>query len=390
MSPVQSVDAAIIGCGVIGASIAWRLSNDRMTVACFDPEPGGGSTHAAAGMLAPVSEASFGEHDLTRMNVEAARGWPAFVAELESESGRSTGFRRSGTLTVAYDTGDRRQLSRLLDLRRQWGLEVEEVTADTARGMEPLLGPRIAGALWAGGDHQVDPRRAQEALLAAIRHRGVSIVGERVASLTRAPDGRVTGLVDASGHEYSAGCVVVAAGWSSRDVLDMTGVAAPTRPVKGQVLRLDAGSRPEFALAHIVRGHVQGRPVYLVPRESGEVVVGATDEEQPDDRRMTAGGVFGVLRDARALVPGIDELTLTDVTARARPGSPDNVPMVGPSGVDGLVLATGHHRNGVLLAPVTAEVIAACVRDGAVPDGFAAADPRRYLTSPTAMTGGSR
>ncbi|TDE10090.1 glycine oxidase ThiO [Jiangella asiatica] len=379
-------DAVVVGCGIIGASVAWRLSQVGLSVTCLDPTPGDGATFAAAGMLAPVTEAEFGDAELTGLNLESAREWPGFAAELAEAAGTELGFGRTGTLTVAYDAGDRQELRRLMELRAGLGLATEEVSVDAARAMEPLLGPRIAGAAWTPDEHQVDPRRVHAALLAVLAARGVEVVRRRVVALAeQSPGGPVTGAVDDQGTTHSAGVLVLAAGWASRELTPSSGgygaatTTTPTRPVKGQVLRLDAGPESAFSLGRVVRGFVQSRQVYLVPRADGEVVVGATSEEQPDDRRVTAGGAFGILRDARALVPGIDELPLVELTARARPGSPDNLPMIGGSGRPGLVLATGHYRNGILLAPLTAAAITAYVRDGAVPAWAAAADPRRFV-----------
>lgn len=382
-----SVDVAVIGCGIIGAAVAWRLSQLGLTVTCLDPAPGDGATYAAAGMLADVTEADFGEDHLTALNVASARAWPEFAAELTDATGADLAFRRTGTLTVAYDSGDRQQLRRLLTLRRGLGLPIEEITVDDARRMEPLLGPRLAGATWTADEHQADPRRVHAALLAVLADRGVAIVRRRVAELSLTPSGEVDGVVDDHGTRHRAGSVVLAAGWASRELAralpGLDGV--PTRPVKGQILRLDASGQPGFALGRVVRGFVQARAVYLVPRPGGEVVVGATSEEQPDDRQVTAGGAFAVLRDARALVPGIDELPLTELTARARPGSPDNLPLIGDSGIPGLLLATGHYRNGILLAPLTASALAARYGAGTVPEWAAAADPRRFAAT---VTGG--
>ncbi|WP_211239852.1 glycine oxidase ThiO [Jiangella gansuensis] len=378
-------DVVVVGCGIIGAAVAWRLSQLGLSVTCLDPAPGDGATFAAAGMLAPVTEAEFGDDELTALNLESARDWPAFAAELADATGTDLGFRRSGTLTVAFDAGDRQQLRRLLDLRGRLGLPTEEITVEAARELEPLLGPRIAGAAWAPDEHQVDPRQVHAALLSALADRGVDVVRRRVVALAEeSSGGPVIGAVDDHGTTHRAGVVVLAAGWASRQ-LAPSAVTVPTRPVKGQVLRLDAQAQPAFSLDRVVRGFVQARQVYLVSRAGGEVVVGATSEEQPDDRRVTAGGAFAVLRDARALVPGIDELPLVELTARARPGSPDNLPLIGGCGRPGLVLATGHYRNGILLTPLTAAAVATYVRDGAVPDRAAAADPRRF--APTVSGG---
>ncbi|SDU35711.1 glycine oxidase ThiO [Jiangella alkaliphila] len=384
----MGVDVAVVGCGIIGASVAWRLSQLGLAVEVFDPAPGDGATYAAAGMLADVTEAEFGENHLTALNVASARAWPDFAAELsDAAGGVDLAFRRTGTLTVAYDSGDRQQLRRLLELRHGLGLPIEEITVDDARGLEPLLGPRLAGATWTPDEHQADPRRVHAALLSVLADRGVAVVRRRVAELSLTPSGGVDGVVDDHGDRHRAGSVVLAAGWASRELARaLPGLAGvPTRPVKGQVLRLDASGQPAFGLSRVVRGFVQARPVYLVPRPGGEVVVGATSEEQPDDRRVTAGATFAILRDARALVPGIDELPLTELTARARPGSPDNLPMIGESGIPGLLLATGHHRNGILLAPLTASALAARYGAGTVPEWAAAADPRRFAAT---VTGG--
>jgi len=205
-------------------------------------------------------------------------------------------------------------------------------------------------------------------------------VRRAATGVVRDATGRAVGVRDDTGHVHRAGAVVLAAGWRTGSLLaDVPEVRVPTRPVKGQTLRLDAG--PDLALDHVVRGVVQGRPVYVVPRSPAadgpraghrEVVVGATTEENPDDRRATAGGVFALLRDARALLPGIDEAALVDVTPRARPATPDNLPLLGATPVPGLHVAAGHGRNGILLAPFTAEVVVAGITGAALPPDVAA------------------
>lgn len=408
MESGHPTDVLVVGCGVIGASIAWRLARAGLTVRCLDPAPGDGATHAAAGMLAAVAESRFGEHDLMRLNVESAAHWPSFAAELEAEVGMPVGLRHTGTLTVAFDSGDRQELRRLRDLQHQWGLESFELNAAEARAREPSLGPRVAGAVWTPGDHQVDPRAVHAALLSALYSRRVDVVRRQVSGLvvgesrsSAMTNGRiagdaaaVTGVVDDAGDEHCAGTVVLAAGWNSRALTVPTTdlpahparehtrvpveLVVPTRPVKGQIVRLDARHEPTFHLSRVVRGIVQGRDVYLVGRDDGEIVIGATSEEQPDDRVVTAGGLFSLLRDARALVPGVDELPVVELTARARPGSPDNMPLVGASGVAGLVLATGHHRNGILQAPLTAAAVLAHFADRDLPAAVMAASPTRF------------
>jgi len=352
-------------------------------------------------MLAPVTEADFGEDDALRLHLAAASAWPGFAADLRSATAADVGLRTAGTLTVAYDADDLALLRRVLALHAAHGLASHELTVVDARRREPYLGPRVAGAAWAPADHAVDPRATHAALLTALgdgpgprsswggssRADADTVVVRATATrLALDPSGRVGGVHDDAGRLHRAGAVVVAAGWESGALLaDVPGVVVPTRPVKGQTLRLDAG--PGLALEHVVRGVVQGRPVYVVPRHPvsdgpraghREVVVGATTEENPDDRRATAGGVFALLRDARALLPGIDEAALVDVTPRARPATPDNLPLVGSTRVPGLHLATGHGRNGILLAPLTADAVVAGLTGTTLPaDAATAISPTR-------------
>jgi glycine oxidase len=387
--PDDVADVLVVGGGIVGLTAAWRASRAGRSVVVLDPAPGDGATHAAAGMLAPVTEADFGEEAALRLGADSAGRWPEFAAELEADSGVDVGLRATGTLTLAYDGDDLTLGRRVRALQEAWGLDSTEIAVAAAREREPLVGQRVAGAFWAPGDHQVDPRAVHRALTAALARDPRAVVVRRVVTrLLRSPgpDSPVTGVLDDAGREHRARTVVLAAGADSGTLLGgVPEVVAPTRPVKGQTLRLDAP--PWFTLDHVVRGIVQGRPVYVVPRTPGpdgrrEVVVGATSEEHPDDRRATAGGVFALLRDARALLPGLDELALVEVTPRVRPGTPDNLPLLGPTTVPGLVLATGHYRNGVLLAPVTGSAIDAILAGEPLPEAVAAIDPMRFSPAP--------
>ncbi|MBI9114121.1 glycine oxidase ThiO [Sanguibacter sp. YZGR15] len=376
----------VVGGGIVGLVAAWRAALLGLSVVCLDPDPGSGATHAAAGMLAPVTEATFGEEALTALCVDSAARWPAFAAELEEASGLSTGLRTCGTLAVSYDQGDAEQARRMRGLHQRLGLSAEEITVAEARELEPFLGPRLSAAYRVSGDHQVDPRATHRALLAALdRMPHVELRHVAAAEILRSPSGDVLGAVDVVGERHVAGTTVVAAGVASGDLLrTVPGVDVPVRGVKGQSIRLDASDQPSFGLRHVVRGTVQMRPVYVVPRPGGEVVVGATSEERSDHDAPSAGGVHALLRDARVLVPGIDELAFLEVTARARPAMPDNLPLLGATDVPGLVVATGHHRNGILLAPLTAAVLEATlagVADGTappLPDAVARTDARRF------------
>lgn len=376
-------DVVVIGGGVIGLSIAWRAASQGMKVVVFDPEPGRGSSWAAAGMLAPVTEVHYGEEALLELNMASCRRWPAFVEELEAASGRHVGYRRCGTLLVAVDDGDRDALEELFDFERDLGLEVEWLTARRARELEPNLSPGIRAGMRAAGDHQVDNRLLVAALLAATERSGVSVRRVRVRALLKGAD-VVEGVVLEDGAQLHSRSVVLAAGSWSREIDGLpASCAPPVRPVKGQILRLSTPSGPHL-LEQSVRGVVSGKTVYLVPRTDRSVVLGGTVEEKGFDTSVTVGAVYELLRDAHRIVPGVSELRLTEAMAGLRPGSPDNAPMIGPvrcPGADGLVIATGHYRNGVLLAPLTCEAVSEVLAGNEPPEEVRPFSPMRFQMS---------
>jgi glycine oxidase len=391
VGPAVSADVLVIGGGVIGLSVAWRAAQAGLRVTVADPDPGGGATRAAAGMLTPLAEAAYAERDLFCFGQESLSRYAAFTAELSSLTGLPTGFRQDGTLQVAYDNDDLEVLAELQQLQASFGRRGTELTGRQCREAEPMLDPSVRGGLLSPDDGSVDPRLLTTALLAAAELAGVTVTRQLAARLL-AEDGQAGGAVLGDGTVIRATAVVLAAGWQSAGLTGLPDEAVPpVRPVKGQILRLRdtsatrAAGLPPGLLARTVRGIVRGSTVYLVPRASGELVVGATQEELGADTTVTAGGVWQLLRDARLLVPGITELELAEVTAGLRPGTPDNGPVIGPSpGLSGLLLATGHFRSGVLLAPVTAEVIAGYLTGARVPavaapfaPGRAARDSKR-------------
>lgn len=371
----------VLGGGIIGLVTAWRAAGRGLTVAVADPAPGGGAARVAAGMLAAVSELHYGEQTLLGLNLASARRYPEFTRELEEAGGQRIGYRRCGTLAVALDADDRAHLRELHALQIRSGLDSQWLTGRECRRLEPMLAPGVRGGLRVDGDHQVDPRRLASALLVACERAGVGFRRSRAARLTVA-GGRATGAELADGTRLSAGQVVLAAGSESGRLAGVPdGVLPPVRPVKGQVLRLrlpevPAGS-PAF-LSRTVRAVVRGGPLYLVPRASGELVVGATSEELGWDTTVTAGGVYELLRDAHELVPGITELPLVETCAGLRPGSPDNAPLLGPTELPGLQLACGHFRNGVLLTPVTGDAMAESLATGSLPDVARPFSPARF------------
>ncbi|MGW7195756.1 glycine oxidase ThiO [Streptomyces chryseus] len=380
----RTSDVLVVGGGIIGLVTAWRAAQKGLRVAVADPRPGGGAARVAAGMLAAVTELHYGEETLLGLNLASAERYPAFVAELEAASGQETGYRACGTLAVALDTDDRAHLRELHALQRRSGLESQWLTGRECRRLEPMLAPGVRGGLRVDGDHQVDPRRLAAALLTACERAGVTWHHGWAQSLSVVRE-RATGAVLADGTELTADQVVLAAGSLSGRLAGVPqDVLPPVRPVKGQVLRLTVPRAYAPFLNRTVRAVVRGSHVYLVPRENGELVVGATSEELGWDTTVTAGGVYELLRDAHELVPGITELPLTETLAGLRPGSPDNAPLLGPTALPGLRLATGHYRNGVLLTPVTGDAMAAVLAGGELPEVARPFSPLRFAPASTA------
>ena len=378
MPSARSSDVLVVGGGIIGLVTAWRAARRGFTTALVDPEPGGGAAQVAAGMLAAVTELHFGEETLLGLNLASARRYPDFAAELTEASGQDLGYRRSGTLAVALDADDRAHLRELHALQVRSGLESEWLSGRECRRLEPMLAPGVRGGLRVDGDHQIDPRRLAAALVTACERAGVVMHRTWAERLTVVRE-RATGVVTADGTGLGAGQVVLAGGSLSGRLAGVPDdVVPPVRPVKGQVLRLTVPGRYAPFLHRTVRAVVRGSHVYLVPRENGELVVGATSEELGWDTTVTAGGVYELLRDAHELVPGITELPLTETRAGLRPCSPDNAPLLGPSALDGLLLATGHHRNGVLLTPVTGDVLAHVLTTGELPAEARPFTPLRF------------
>ncbi|WP_221586229.1 FAD-dependent oxidoreductase [Microbacterium sp. G2-8] len=371
-------DVVVVGAGVVGSAIAAACARAGRTVRVVDPDPGGGATSAAAGMLSPFGELAHTEPVLHDLGLAAARMYPDFVAGAPGGAA-ACAYEREPTLVVGADAADARMLDELAELAgdvrsggavgRRDGADatgVRRLGTREARLREPLLAPGIARTLVAAGDHRVDPRLLADALR-------TDIAVERVRAVRVARDcrGRAAGVEVDGGRVIRARETVVATGIGPVEGVDLGGVV---RPVHGDILRLGA---PEgLRLQHTIRGRVRGRPVYLVPRPDGTLVVGATQREDGDDE-VSAGGVHALLRDAIALVPAVEEHRLIGVAARARPATPDHLPLVG-RWEEGLHVATGTHRAGVLLAPLIAAIISALLGGEKPPVDIAPLDPRRF------------
>jgi glycine oxidase len=346
---------AVAGGGAIGLAVAWRAAGRGLRVAVLErDEPGAGASAVAAGMLAPVTEASLNERPLLELGLESAAAYPAFVRELRDASGIDPGYLECGSLLVARDADEAEALERELELRRALGLEVRRLRPSEARRREPALSPTIRLGLEVPGDHAVDPRRLTAGLAEACRRGGVELrTGAEVSAIEIDSDHTV-GVRLAGGEIVSAEQVVVAAGaWSGSigGLPDEARVAV--RPVKGQTLRLRDPAGPG-----LLNGVLRMADGYIVPRGDGRYVLGATMEERGFDTTVTAGAAFELLREAIELVPGISELVLDELSAGSRPTTADNLPVLGPGAIPGLHWATGHHRSGILLTPVTAEIVA--------------------------------
>ncbi len=354
----RSVDVVVVGGGVIGLTLAWRARAEGLSVTVF--ERGGigmGASHVAAGMLAPVAEVEFGDagRAVLELGLRSAEMWPRFAAELERCSGEQVGLLRTGTLVLARDEDEARELERQIAFRESLGLHTTRLRPSEAREREPALAPTVRLALEAPDDHSVDPRLVLVALRRACERVGVEL--REHASVTRVEcdqtSARVTGVALQDGEIVSARHVVLAAGaWTSQIEGLPEHASVSVRPVKGQILRLRDPAGPG-----LLRRVVRFEGGYLVPRADGRYVLGATVEERGFEEQATAGGVYELLREAHELLPGVSELQIEELCVGLRPGTPDNVPVIGPGALAGLIWATGHHRNGILLAPLTAELV---------------------------------
>jgi glycine oxidase len=380
----SGVDLAIVGGGVIGLAVAWRAHEQGLSVTVLERDTvGRGTSYVAAGMLAPVAEVEFGEagRAMLELGLRSAEMWPEFAAELERCSGEEVGLRRTGTLVLARDEDEGRELERQIAWRDSLGLRTVRLRGSEAREREPALAPTMRLALEAPEDHSVDPRRVLGALRRACEVAGVAVREHSPVARVEldSPATQVTGVELEDGELVSARHVVIAAGaWSG----SLEGLHAkarvPVRPVKGQLLRLRDPAGPGL-LKRVVR--FEGG--YLVPRADGRYVLGATVEERGFERHATAGGVYELLREAHEVVPGVSELQIEELCVGLRPGTPDNVPLIGPGALPGLTWATGHHRNGILLAPLTAElVVEALSGEQAGNPLLSACDPLRFTAAP--------
>lgn len=365
----------IVGAGVVGLGIAWRLAQAGCAVSVYDRgEAGKGASWAAAGMLAAAVETEPGEEPLLPLALESQRLWPEFVAELEAASGISAEYRGEGTLVLALNRDDAEQLRHSFEFQTRLGLDLEWLAAAEARRREPHLKPGVAAAVLSRRDHQVDNRCLVRGLAAAVRKSGAALHEHCPVREITIKGGRAAGVVTEHGEE-PADVVVLAAGAWSREIGGLGREALPpVRPIKGQMLAVQMDPTAPL-LTHVVW---LPRGGYLVPRRGGRLIVGGTVEEKGFDTAITAGGLLALIEGAWRAVPAIEELPVVETWVGFRPGSRDDSPMLGPGALDGLVIATGHHRNGILLTPVTAAVVSDYILTGRLPEIARPFSPERF------------
>jgi glycine oxidase len=377
----HTTDVAIVGGGAIGLACAWRLAQRGPRVTVIDESVGRGASWAAAGMLAPVSEVHHGEEALLQLNLASSELYPNFAAELEEASGRLVGYHRCGTLMVARDRDDNAALEDVYRFQVRLGLTVDRLSSSDARRLEPALSPRVRGGILVDGDHQIDNRALVGALEEACVRSHVRFVRSRAETIDLVAD-RVVGVKLSDGDPLRCEHLVLAAGAWSPAVKGLPPDARPPlRPIKGQLLHLRIRTDRPSTTFPLSGRNITGSDVYLVVRPDGRVVIGASTEEQGFDTSVTAGAVLELLQEAYELVPGVTELELTETVAGLRPATPDNAPLIGAAPVEGLILAAGHYRNGILLTPITADAVTDLVLSGKVATNIEPFSPQRFQAS---------
>ncbi len=362
MENPRPLNVSVVGAGIIGLATALTLADRGHTVTVHDPEPLSGASRHAGGMLAPTAEMVYRQDPLFPLMTSAAAWYPELVALAARYSDEPAGYRTEGTLVVARDRADRTHLEELRDYQRRHGMEVDSLTTRQARALEPALSPSLAGAVRITGDHQVQPRLFTRALHDACRAASVSFRRDRVTDVSA----------------LEADQVIICAGLGARDVSGWHDGPSPLklRPVYGDVIQLRVPDHQYPLLDRVIRGFVEDRPVYLIPRADRTLTIGATSREdaRPDPQ---VGGVFQLLRDAIEIVPAIEECDFLETTTGARPGSPDDLPYLGRVS-DRVVVSTGYFRHGILLASVAARCGAELVEKRKPSVSLAACDPMRH------------
>jgi glycine oxidase len=369
---MPSHDVLVVGAGLVGSAVALRLAQEGLRVALLEKnEPGREASWAGAGMLSPApdSPATIPLVPLSRASLSL---YPQFIAEIEEISGRSTGYRSEGAIELLFSAEAERELSTLIAVHHALGLPTEPLPLDEAVKLEPNLTRRAQAAAYLPYEACVDNRALMEALLAAASISGVELVtGTPIQSMV-VERARCTGVRTESGILFTAQDVIVSAGAFST-LLEGIIPRLATRPIRGQMAALQSQQR----IRHVVRCE-QG---YIVPRDSvvpQRLVTGSTLEDAGFNKCVTAHGIEKILSLAQEMIPNLSHAEIVELWCGLRPDTPDHLPLLGPAGVDGLTIATGHYRNGILLTPITAKLVREWILEKRVSMDWDIFNPMRF------------
>ncbi|MFZ3330062.1 MAG: glycine oxidase ThiO [Candidatus Acidiferrales bacterium] len=354
---MKTFDAVIVGGGVIGAAIAFELAGEKLRVLVVDRQrPGREASWAAAGMLSPGPD-SPETVPLVPLGKESLQLYPDFVAGIEEACGRTVDYTREGTFEVFCGRDGETARDKMIEEHRDLGLAIETISVAAARGLEPELGAAVSAAAWLPEEATVDPRLLTEAVLAAAERRGAEIRGDCAVETLLCRRGACTGVIAAGGEKIEGEHVVIATGAFCGTIKDCVSAGpenlaryAPVRPVRGQLVALRSATVRLKKVLRSSRG-------YLVPRRDGRIIAGSTLENAGFAKQVTPQGIRKILGGAKELAPGLAGAEIVEQWAGLRPDSPDHLPIIGPTEMRGLLIATGHYRNGILLAPVTAKIV---------------------------------
>src|ERR1700720_3799934 len=371
---MKSFDAAIAGGGLIGSAIALELAQAGLSVAVFEKgEPGREASWASAGILSPAPETQ-GMIPIVPLAKASIGLYPEFVANVEGISGQNVGFRPFGTMDVLFSRDAKRDLSTLIALHHGLGLKAEPLHPEEARELEPALSPEAEAAALRPDEASIDNRALTQAVLHASQKSGAEIFPDKVVEAIWREGSRCAGL-KLRNENVSAKWTIIASGCFSANI-EGVAVYAPVRPAKGQMVSLRADELK-------IRRVLWSEKIYLVPRNDGRILAGATVEYVGFDKHVTAGAIEKILSDAMELAPGLANARIEETWAGLRPDSPDHLPILGPTDIDGLLMATGHFRSGILLTPITARLVREWITEQRVSVDWDRFSPLRFQSAAT-------
>lgn len=387
---MKRYDTIIVGGGIIGASLAFELTRMRQSVLLLDrQEPGREASWAAAGTISPAPDRE--SSGITTLGCESYRLYPAFISAVESATGESAGFHATGAIELFFDSDAEAARDRRCSQIREAGLSAGLISVSEALRRESAISPSARAALWISDEAYLDPRVLTRVTLNAAQRSSTEIRGNTEVISLIISGGRCHGVLAANSQRLRAGDlgarasekieaqnVVIAAGWRSNDIGGAE-ICAPSSPVRGQMVAFGRTSAAPRMILRCDHG-------YLAPREDGRVVAGSTLEPGALDKYPTAAGLQKIFAAALEMAPALAEAPILETWAGLRPDSPDHLPIIGATNVGGLFIATGHYRNGMLLAPATAKYLAEWIVDGSVSRYLQSFSPLRFAAAPRSTT----